>query len=182
MTDVSNRSRETAAGKGGRFATEQRTDPGLDLDVPAPEILSYDSYRTATSLHGTVDADGSSSYYEAMTHVFNAASALTTIPPEQARDNAAEEAITDYSRLHGIRMKELRDFYDNVKDTVPGSHAWTKALYIDPPGPTIDGYLETFRGLQGKVDEVAERRAAERRELLLNARARIDAELAGLDG
>lgn len=183
MTDVSNRTREKTPGKEGRFATETKQEPGFALPVQAEPVLNGSTLRFAKRLHGTYDADSTDGYYDAMADVFKAAEVVAVVTAEDAQMDAESDAVWGLSQKTKIPARELRDFYDTVKHTRPGTREWADALAIDPPGPGIDDEdcVWLFEDLTSRVTEAAEQKRLERRASLLAARAQIEAELATLE-
>ena len=180
MPDVSNRNREKAPGIGGRFAAENHAVPALELQTPAPSPFTLAELERVRKLHGTMHADTARDYYPTMDKVFEAARALAGSGTEAAGLAATDEAIDRYAARNGVPADELRDFYDDVQHYEPGSEAWKKALERTYAPGGID-LVSAHRDVRASADEIRKAKQAERRQLLVETRARIDAELAELD-
>lgn len=183
MPDVSNRNRETSTGKAGRFATEQRADPGLHLTAgPAgePPLTTTDIER-ARKVHGTAYADATEGYYELMDRVFKLARLAAAPDPKPE----ARQAVIDRSRLflvQGFTQDTVKEFYEEVCQHKRGSEDWKQWIgnYADWHEADPQELMELDAGLREAEAEAAQEYNAKRREELTALKARIDAELAAL--
>ena len=181
MTDVSKRTREKAPGKAGQFATEPHSPAGFELQPPAPAPFTMAELERVKSLHGTSSADSARDYYPTMRKVLDGAGVLARVSEDDLREAAVDSAVSKCAAKYGTHPAALKTFYEDVRHTEPGTKQWVQAVkdaYYSPAG--VDR-LQLHEDLLQAEHEAHEAVREDRRRVLIQARTRIDAELAELD-
>lgn len=181
MTDVSNRSREKAAGKAGRFATEQRREPSVELSAE-PQVLTTHEIEWARKLTGTYNADTSPDYYPTVDKALDMA--LLVAAPDM--NQAFKEGMKGrYERLHvaGLHTWQIEEFHKDVREMTPGSKQWKERVdyYVEWDEVDREDMARLDTDLRRAEAEALAEYKTKRRTELTELKARIDAELASLE-